>query len=64
MAVITPPLLKVTNALKVSAENIDGFMQLLQRCEMALFAGMDNSAAMNETYQKTADLIAAIESEI
>jgi hypothetical protein len=50
--------------LKVSTENIDRFMKIIQTAEMALFAGMDNSAAMTETYDNAINVIAGIEEEI
>lgn len=51
-------------SLKVSEPNITAFMDILKTTEMALFAGMDNSAAMQDTYQKTAKVISAIEVEL
>jgi len=39
-------------------------MKIIQTAEMALFAGMDNSAAMTETYDNAINVIAGIEEEI
>lgn len=50
--------------LGVSETGIDQFLQLLSTCEISLFAGMDNSAAMDETYKNARTIIGAIESEI
>lgn len=51
-------------ALEVSTPNIEAFMKILQTSEMALFAGMDNSAAMSETYEKAMKVVVDIEEEI
>ncbi len=51
-------------SLDVTANSIDKFMQIIKTCEMALFAGKDNAAAMNETYQNAIDVIAEIEEQI
>jgi hypothetical protein len=51
-------------ALQVSNPNIDAFMKILQTSEMALFAGMDNSAAMSETFEKAMKVVVDIEEEI
>jgi len=50
--------------LKVSDSNIESFIKILKTCEMALFAGMDNSAAMSETYQNAERVIVNIEDEL
>jgi hypothetical protein len=50
--------------LKVSETNIEAFIKILKTCEMALFAGMDNSAAMSETYQSAEQVIVKIEDEL
>ena len=50
--------------LKVSAAPIDNFMKIIKTAEMALFAGMDNASAMQETYQKAIEVVADIEEEI
>ena len=47
--------------LKVSSGRITPFINMLKTCEMALYGGMDNTAAMQETYQKAADIIGGIE---
>lgn len=51
-------------ALQVAEEEIERFMKTIKTCEMALFAGMDNSTAMQETYDETLDLLATVESSI
>jgi hypothetical protein len=51
-------------ALQVSNPNIDAFMKILQTSEMALFAGMDNSAAMSKTFEKAMKVVVDIEEEI
>ncbi|MEL7221686.1 MAG: BatD family protein, partial [Bacteroidota bacterium] len=37
------------------------FQQLIRNCEMALYAGMDNADAMEETYNKALSLLAEME---
>ena len=44
--------------------SIEKFMQIVKTCEMALFAGKDNAAAMNETYQNAIEVIAEIEAQV
>jgi len=48
-------------ALEVAESEIERFMKTIKTCEMALFAGMDNTAAMQETYDETLDLLATVE---
>lgn len=50
--------------LHVADDEIERFMKTIKTCEMALFAGMDNSTAMQETYDETLDLLATVESSI
>lgn len=50
--------------LEVAEAEIERFMKTIQTCEMALFAGMDNSTAMQETYEETLDLLATVESSM
>jgi len=52
------------NSLNVSKNHIDDFVEIIKTCEMALFAGMDNSASMQATYSKTKDVIVKIEEEL
>jgi len=52
------------DALEVKVDNIDSFMKIIKTCEMALFAGKDNAAAMSETYSSAIDVIAKIESDL
>jgi len=51
-------------SLNVSQQYIDDFIKIIKTCEMALFAGMDNSAAMQETYENTKEVIVKIEEEL
>ena len=48
-------------ALQVSEELMENFMQIIHNTEIALFAGMDNASAMEDTYQKTLDVLTNIE---
>lgn len=48
-------------SLQVPNEQVDSFMQILNNCEMALFAGKDNSASMKETYDHAIDALMKIE---
>ncbi|MEL6845536.1 MAG: BatD family protein, partial [Bacteroidota bacterium] len=50
--------------LQVQPSHIERFMQILQTCEMALFAGKDNAAAMQETYNGALEVIAQIEEDL
>lgn len=52
------------HSLNVKTENITDFMSILKITEMALFAGMDNSTAMQDTYQKSVNVISEIETEL
>lgn len=45
----------------VPSATTDRFLSIMQNCEMALFAGKDNAAAMEETYQNAVEVLAAIE---
>ena len=40
---------------------VDTFRQILKNCELALYAGMDNSAAMEETYRNAIGALEALE---
>lgn len=51
-------------SLQVQAQHISDYMDIIKTTEMALFAGMDNSAAMQETYQKSVEVISKIETEL
>lgn len=51
-------------SLNVSQQHIDNFIQIIRTCEMALFAGMDNSASMQETYKNAKEVIVKIEEEL
>jgi len=50
--------------LKISAPRVEAFIKILKTCEMALYGGMDNVAAMQETYDTAATVISGIEEEI
>lgn len=51
-------------SLKVQDQHITDYMAIIKITEMALFAGMDNSASMQETYQKSVKVISDIETEL
>jgi hypothetical protein len=51
-------------AHNLAQPQIDRLMRVLQLCETALFAGKDNAAAMNETYQNALGIISDIESGV
>ncbi len=57
-------VLEKLQSLKVSDALTNNFMELIHRCEMAIFAGMDNAGCMEDTYQKAIDAISGIEKEI
>lgn len=50
--------------LRVSESLTEDFMQIIRNTEMALFAGMDNADAMEETYRKTLEVLTGIEESI
>jgi len=50
--------------LKISSPRVESFIKILKTCEMALYGGMNNTAAMNETYASAAEVISGIEEEI
>jgi hypothetical protein len=50
--------------LRVNPALVEDFMKIMQTCEMALFAGMDNATAMQATYDKAVEVITGIEKEI
>lgn len=52
------------NALNVDSSHIERFMQIMQTCEMALFARKDSAADMQQTYTDAADVIVNIEKTI
>jgi len=51
-------------SLQVQEQHITDYMGIIKITEMALFAGMDNSASMQETYQKSVKVISEIEAEL
>jgi hypothetical protein len=46
---------------ELESNNIDTLLHILQTCEMALFAGMNNEAAMQQVYHDTTELIKIME---
>ena len=50
--------------LKVNELNIKKFIQILQNCEMALFAGQNTEGAMNEIFQDALKVITDIENDL
>jgi len=51
-------------SLKVQEQHISDYMSIIKITEMALFAGMDNSASMQDTYHKSVKVISEIETEL
>ncbi len=51
-------------SLKVNQSTVTEFLKILQTCEVALFAGMDNPASMMTTYENAIGVITAIENEL
>jgi hypothetical protein len=51
-------------SLQVEEAKIERFLSIKQNCEIALYAGKDNSEAMQETYDQTVALIADIEASL
>ena len=51
-------------SLKVQEQHITAYMSIIKITEMALFAGMDNSASMKETYEQSVKVISDIETEL
>ena len=49
---------------KVSRENIDSFIEVLNKCEFARFAPAESSNLMNEIYQDAIEFISRIEREL
>ena len=52
------------SSLKVNELNIKKFIQILQNCEMALFAGQNTEGAMNEIFQDALKVITDIENDL
>jgi hypothetical protein len=50
--------------LQISEATIDEFVKIIQTCEVALFAGMDNSSSMQSMYENAINVISKIENEI
>ncbi len=51
-------------SLNINAETVEGFVKVVQTCEVALFAGMDNQASMQTTYENAIGIITKIEDEL
>lgn len=51
-------------SLKVNEVNIEKFIQILQKCEMALFAGQNTEGAMNVVFQDALSVITDIENDL
>jgi len=51
-------------SLEISQSLIDSFLNIIKTCEMALYAGLDNSQDMKSTYEKAISVISGIEEEI
>ena len=49
------------HSLEAEAALTDDFMQIIQTCEVALFSGRDNPAAMNDIYQSAISNLSEIE---
>jgi len=50
--------------LTVDQQKIAQFMDILQNCEMALFAGKANTGSMQQTYDHSLDMLATIEQQL
>jgi len=50
--------------LKVSETPIQQFIHVIKTSEMALFAGKDNSGAMQEVYQQAVEVVGGVEAEL
>lgn len=49
------------DVMAVKEDDINRYMKIIHNCEMALFAGMDNTSAMKETYDHCLEVLAKIE---
>ncbi len=50
--------------LKVSETPIQQFIHVIKTSEMALFAGKDNSSAMQDVYQQAVEVVSGVEAEL
>lgn len=50
--------------LKVSETPIQQFIHIIKTSEMALFAGKDNSSAMQEVYNEAVEVVSGVEAEL
>ena len=51
-------------SLEVEGTSIESFLKIINTSEMALFAGMDNTESMNQTYQDALDVLSTIETNL
>ncbi len=51
-------------SLQVGSNTVEDFLKVLQTCEIALFAGMDNQTSMQSTYETAIGIITKIEDEL
>lgn len=54
-------LLNRLHSLKIDETLIDDFMKVIKNCEIALYAGMDNSSAMEETFDHSVKILMEME---
>jgi hypothetical protein len=52
------------STLQINEATIDEFVKIIQTCEIALFAGMDNSSSMQTMYENAINVISNIDNEI
>ena len=52
------------SSLQINPSTVEEFLKVLQTCEVALFAGMDNPTSMQSTYENAIAIITKIEDEL
>jgi hypothetical protein len=52
------------SSLEVGETLIDDFMKVIKNCEIALYAGMDNSEAMDETFDNSLHILSEMEEKL
>ena len=52
------------HSLNVKEVNIEKLLQILQKCEIALFAGQNTEGAMNDVFQDALKVINDIEDDL
>ncbi|MCF8248114.1 MAG: BatD family protein [Saprospiraceae bacterium] len=52
------------SSLKIAPDTVVDFVKVIQTCEVALFAGMDNQTSMQTTYENAIGIITKIEDEL